>query len=70
MAPFIGEIGVTLKLIKSNTLVILVVIPVDILSMAFPDESVVAIEKELVYAVVLGFIKPSIWILKGVPVAV
>lgn len=50
--------------------VILVVTPDVMLSIAFPDESVVDIWNELVVAVVLGFLSPSRVIVNGVPVAV
>lgn len=38
--------------------------------MGFPEESVVAIVKELVYCVVLGFCKPPQVTVKGVPTLV
>lgn len=70
MAPFTKLEGVILKFIKSFIVVILVVTPDVILSIAFPDESVVEIWNDDVVAVVLGFLSPSNVRVKGVPVLV
>jgi hypothetical protein len=52
--------GVTAKLGMSGVIVIAVVMSVVFSAILNPDESYVATEKELVVAVVLGFLNPPI----------